>query len=82
MTDECLSREWLVDRERDALKNELRVEVKSGKDSHPYLNLNLDHEFHDREDLPYDPSAGELTSQCFCSELVNVPPRGGDFLHE
>ena len=41
-----------------------------------------DAEFHDREDLIYERSAGELSSQCFCLGLLNVSPRGGEFLHE
>ena len=63
------------DRELQALKHELDEEVLNDSNS-------IGVEFHDREDLVYERSAGELISQCFCLELLNVPPRGGEFLHE
>lgn len=63
------------DLELQALKHELDVEVNINE-------FSLDVEFHDREDLVYERSAGELSCRCFCSELLNVPPRGGEFLHE
>ena len=44
--------------------------------------VSLDVEFHDHEDLIYERSAGQLSSHSFCSELLNFPPRGGEFLHE
>ena len=52
--------------------------VSSGKS---FLKSLKNVEFHDREDLIYERIAGELSCRCFCSEMLNVPPRGGEFLH-
>ena len=52
--------------------------VSSGKS---FLKSLKNVEFHDHEDLIYERIAGELAAKGFCLNLLNVPPRGGEFLH-
>ena len=52
--------------------------VSSGKS---FLKSLKNVEFHDREYFVYERIAGQLSCRCFCSEMLNVPPRGGEFLH-
>lgn len=65
------------DKELQALKHELDVEVNINEFP---LDGEFYDEFHDHEDLVYERNAGQLRSQYFCLELLNV--RGGEFLHE
>ena len=91
-TEEVLNIEWLADRELHSLRHEFELEVKGLEQSLEKSEISLDVEFHDREDfkkskfcllnLVYKRIAGELRSRLFCSELLNVPPRGGEFLRE
>lgn len=74
-TEEVLSLQWLADKELRALRRELEIEILNGPKS---INAN----FHNREYLIYKRSVDELRSQLFCLEMLNVPPRGGEFLRE
>ena len=61
------------DRELQALKHELDVEVLNNSNS-------INAEFHDYEDLVYDCRTGAANCRDIRSELLNVC--GGEFLHE